>query len=289
MRTYPAKLAAALAAVLPILAVCVVSMAHAAPGRGPEASASIIHGQLAPPGKFPYMAFVVDFINPTEAAACTGTVLSPTIVLTAGHCVVDEHTGETEPAEGFRVVTGTTNWAIEEGRQLSHVVKAIPYPKFVPGTARDGYGDAALLVLETPTTAPAIQIATPANRNLMRIGQRALIAGWGMRVFGEKTFDENLIWARTVVESDRCEGLWGRICAIDFPAGRSGVCHGDSGGPLLAHRKHGTGYVEIAIVEAGFGKCTTRRPQIFTRTDLIAGWIRKTMAKNEAPVVPAAP
>ena len=199
----------------------------------------------------------------------------------AGHCVVNEETGATEPAEGFRVVTGAVNWTVEEGRQVSHVVRAIPYPKFVPGTARDGYGDAALLVLETPTTVPSIPIATPANRGLMKVGRGALIAGWGMTRYGEETFDESLMWAHTVVESDRCEGLWGRICAIDFPAGRSGVCHGDSGGPLLAHRKHGKGYVEIAIVEAGFGKCTTRRPQIFTRTDLIAAWIGKTMAKNE--------
>jgi len=203
------------------------------------------------------------------------------ILKPAGHCVVNEETGATEPAEGFRVVTGAVNWTVEEGRQVSHVVRAIPYPKFVPGTARDGYGDAALLVLETPTTVPSIPIATPANRGLMKVGRGALIAGWGMTRYGEETFDESLMWAHTVVESDRCEGLWGRICAIDFPAGRSGVCHGDSGGPLLAHRKHGKGYVEIAIVEAGFGKCTTRRPQIFTRTDLIAAWIGKTMAKNE--------
>src|SRR5262245_18755584 len=107
MRTMPAKIAAALAAVFPILAVCVVSMAHASPTS--PAQASIVGGQPAPPGKFPWMAFIVDLLSEEEATACTGTVLAPTIVLTAGHCVVDEQSGATEPAEGFRVVTGAVN------------------------------------------------------------------------------------------------------------------------------------------------------------------------------------
>ena len=51
----------------------------------------------------------------------------------------------------------------------------IPYPKFVPGTARDGFGDAALLVLSTPTTVPPVPLATAANSRLLRIGTRAVI------------------------------------------------------------------------------------------------------------------
>src|ERR1700753_2964509 len=102
MRSVPAKLAAVLAAVFPVLAICVVSMAHAAPAPrhlapSQGATASVIGGKTAAPGKFPYMAFVIDFINENEEAACTGTVLSPTIVLTAAHCVVDEASGVTEP------------------------------------------------------------------------------------------------------------------------------------------------------------------------------------------------
>jgi secreted trypsin-like serine protease len=283
MKATSVKIAAAVAAVLPILAVCVVSMAHAA-GAAPSAQASVIGGQQAEPGQFPWMAFVVDLLpGEEELTACTGTVISPRIVLTAGHCVVDEHSGALEEASGFRVVTGAADWT-EPERQVSEVSRAIPYPKFVPGTARDGFGDAALLVLSTPTTVPPIPIATPANKGLLRIGTHAVIAGWGMTSFGQKDLTESLMWAKTIVSSDRCEGLWGRLCAIDFPKATSGACHGDSGGPLLAGGKKG--WIEIGIVEAGFGKCTTRRPQLFTRTDLLAGWIKSRIKEIEAAPTP---
>jgi serine protease 56 len=273
MTARPAQIAAWLAAVLPILLICAVSLAHAA-----GAQTSVVGGKPAQPGEFPWMAFVVDFPGGEEVTACSGTVLAPRVILTAAHCTLNERTMAPNDPAGYRVVTGTVNWTYPE-RQLSDVTRLIPYPKFASGTGRDGFGDAALLVLATPTTAPPIPIATPADSRLLRIGTRAAVAGWGMTAFGQKELTESLMWANTVVESDRCEGLWGRICAIDFPRATSGVCHGDSGGPLLTgtHR----GWIEIGIVEAGFGRCTTRRPQIFTRTDLLASWIKSRIKQIE--------
>jgi secreted trypsin-like serine protease len=286
MRPRLANVAAALAGVLPILLVCAVSMAHAsAPrGAGPSAQASIVGGKQAAPGQFPSLAFIADF-PPTKkfVSGCTGTVLTPRVILTAAHCTFDEETKAPEDPAGYVVVTGAVDWASEtEPRQLSKVTRLIPYPKYASETGRDGFGDAALLVLETPTTAPPVPIATPANKRLIEIGTRGVIAGWGNTTFEQKEFTESLMWAHTTIGSDRCEGLWGRLCAIDFPEGRSGACHGDSGGPLLVHRRGGKGWVEVALTEAGFGKCSTRRPQLYTRTDLLAKWIGTRIAKIEA-------
>ncbi len=172
------------------------------------------------------------------------------------------------------------NWTNPE-RQVSEVTRLIPYPKWGPGTARDDFGDAALLVLATPTTAPPIPIATHPNSRYLRLGTHARVAGWGMTYYEQTDFTESLMWAKTVVESARCEGLWGRICAIDFPKATSGVCHGDSGGPLFVSDRKG-GWIEIGITEAGFDKCTTQRPQLFTRTDLLAPWIKGRIQKIEA-------
>jgi secreted trypsin-like serine protease len=286
MRSRPATVAAALAGVLPVLLVCAVSLAHASAAprdTAPSAHASIVGGKAALPGQFPWLAFIADFPPESEfVTGCTGTVLTPRVILTAAHCTFDEETKAPEDPAGYVVATGTVDWAQEAGRQLSKVTRLIPYPQYATEAGRDGFGDAALLVLETPTTAPAVTLATPANKRLIKIGTRGVIAGWGNTTFEQKEFTETLMWAHTTIGSDRCEGLWGRLCAIDFPEGRSGACHGDSGGPLVVHRRGGTGWIEVGLTEAGFGRCSTRRAQLYTRTDLLSKWIKTQIAKIEA-------
>jgi secreted trypsin-like serine protease len=281
MKSKPARIAAAWSAVFALL-VCIVSIASAsaAEARAPAAQASVIGGQEATPGSYPFMAFVVDFPEGGGAIVCSGTVIAPRVVLTAAHCTYDEGKSALNDAAGYAVVTGAVNWT-EPQRQVSEVTRLIPYPKWAPGTARDDFGDAALLVLATPTTAPPIALATRSDTRFLRLGTHARIAGWGDTYFEQPEPTEALMWAKTLVESDRCEGLWGRICAIDFPSAKSGVCHGDSGGPLFASDRKG-GWIEIGIVEAGFGNCTTRRPQLFTRTDLLSKWIKGRVQKIEA-------
>jgi secreted trypsin-like serine protease len=296
VKSRQANVAAALAGVLPVLLVCAVSLAHAsaAPrGARPTAQASIVGGKQALPGQFPWLAFIADF--PPESkfvTGCTGTVLTPRVILTAAHCTFDEETKAPEDPTGYRVVTGAVNWAhplVPTERQISNVTRLVPYPKWASETGRDGFGDLALLVLETPTTAPPVPIATPANKRLIKIGTRGVIAGWGNTAFDQKEFTESLMWTHTTIGSDRCEGLWGRLCAIDFPAGLSGACHGDSGGPLLVHPRGSEGWIEVGITEAGFGKCSTRRPQLYTRIDLLNKWIKARIAEIEAEAVPASP
>lgn len=286
MKSKPARIAAAWSAAFSAALLCIVSMAQApgAAAEQPTAQASVVGGNEAAPGRYPWMAFVVDVLDKKGAIegaiACSGTVLAPRVILTAAHCTVDEQSKTPNDASGYRVVTGVVNWT-DPQRQLSKVTRLVPYPKWAPGSARDGFGDAALLVLETPTMAPPISIATPSDTRYLRLGTHARVAGWGMTYYEQGGFTEPLMWAKTTIESSRCEGLWGRICAIDFPKATSGICHGDSGGPLfVADRKRG--WVEIGITEAVFDRCTTQRPQVFTRTDLLSKWIKSRVQKVEA-------
>lgn len=268
------------------LVLALASPVAEARSGGGSASASVVGGQAAEPGTFPWMAFVVDFKGSEEEIVCSGTVLAPNLVLTAAHCVVNLESGAVNEASGYRVVTGNVDWASPE-RQVSAVSQVIVFPHYkASATSPIAFGDAALLELSTPTTVPSIHLATAAQAKRVRIGTRATVAGWGQTYYGQTEPTESLMWAKTVVEGQRCEGLAGRICAIDFPKFKSGVCHGDSGGPLLQLLPHNRGTIEIGITQAVFGECSTRRPGIFTRANLIALWADHWIATLDPPPAP---
>jgi secreted trypsin-like serine protease len=290
--------AAALAAICATLAVLVVGFAAAradasAPARteDPVASASVIGGRTPSAGMFPFMAFVAN-VEDEGVTICSGSVLSPWVVLTAAHCLFTP-SGSLSAPDGFRVVTGVVDWT-DPARQLSGVARTIPFPRYKPHS-RDGFGDVALLVLSEPTTVPRVRLATGKNSGLLRTGARALIAGWGQTDPEQEEPTFALQWTRMRLEGERnCEGFFGRICAIDFPDGRSGACHGDSGGPLLGRTKRGHKLIQIGIVQGGFGACSTRRPSIYMRADVIARWVNTRVRKiNRAiaanPPAPPAP
>jgi hypothetical protein len=74
MRTRYANIVAAIAGLLPLALICIVSTAHAAE---PSAQASVIGGEQAKPGQFPWMAFVINFPGGDAVTACSGTVIAP--------------------------------------------------------------------------------------------------------------------------------------------------------------------------------------------------------------------
>ena len=242
--------------------------------RRQRAHAAVIGGQPAEPGTFPWMAYVLDFRG-DEVGQCSGTVVAPNLVLTAGHCVENMQTGVVNEASGYRVLTGNVNWAAPESeKHLSDVTRVIPCPCFDRQTT---VGDVALLQLSTPTTAPAVTLAATPHG-----GAAAMLAGWGETFFEQETPVQRLQWARTGVQrSESCEreappfSPASEVCAIYPPDRRTGVCKGDSGGPLLlAEPSAAGGMVQIGVASHGYNECATTSPSVFTRVDAIAAWVR---------------
>jgi len=264
-----------------VLVATVVVPSVAGAGRGASraprrqrAHAAVVGGQAAEPGTFPWMAYVLDFRG-NEVGQCSGTVVAPNLVLTAGHCAEDMQTGVVNEASGYRVLTGNVDWAAPESeKQVSGVTRVIVCPCHDRQTA---VGDVALLQLSTPTTAPAVTLASSPHG-----GTAALLVGWGDTYPKQETLVEGLRWARTVVQSPQsCEreaspfSPASEVCAIEEPDRQTGACNGDSGGPLLVTEPSAPGgMVQIGVASHVYDECATTSPSVFTRVDAISAWVR---------------
>jgi trypsin len=262
------------------------------PRRGTKVRVAIVGGSAAPAGRFPWLAYVYDNLGNGTAGVCSGTVVSSNLVLTAGHCAEDASKGTIEPASGFAVVTGRIDSSDTASGQVSTVSQVLPYPGYRPA---DAYGDAALLELTTPTSAPAVPLATASDLGLLSAGTSGLIAGWGLLSGTDADLPTALHWASTVVQAAQyCTTKYGpsidpnsELCAVGAPSLSTGTCQGDSGGPLIAFRTDGTP-VEIGVTSRGPSGCVTNEPDIFTRVDLLSSW-EAAQAASLAPPPPAAP
>jgi secreted trypsin-like serine protease len=248
-------------------------------------SNSIIGGSTANVGSFPWLAFIYYSDANGLGSLCTGTVIAPTLILTAGHCAVSENTGQLNAASGYSIATGSLDWSDETTRQVSGVSRVLVDPNYNPLTVQS---DAALLVLSAPTTAPTIPLATSSDIATLTPGTLSAVAGWGQTVPNEPSSTPYLVqWATTVVQRPvYCEqhaqsfDPETELCAVDAPYDDTAACFGDSGGPLVANYLSGQSGnpVEVGITSRTINNCDTSQPAIFTRVDAISSWANRWIA-----------
>jgi V8-like Glu-specific endopeptidase len=247
---------------------------------------SVINGNQAAQGTFPFMAFVV-FENATVTEVCSGTLVSNNVVLTAGHCGENPETGVVHNAGYFTVITGSANWTAPP-RVISKVSAVAIYPGFLRTSLQ---GDAAVLQISAPVASPPVRLATTPPL----AGTGAIIAGWGNTVYEQEGITEILRYGSTAVQSSTfCQQEWGtkfhsatQLCALDYPTYTYGSCFGDSGGPML--QEVGAEYVEIGITSFGGEECETSLPNVDTRADVVEPWVGQEITALAPPAPAPAP
>jgi secreted trypsin-like serine protease len=269
------------------VALALVLPASAA-ASDPIAHASIINGHGATVEEFPALAYI-EAHQGKSGFSCTGTVVAPRVILTAAHCIEDLERGGLTPAKAYAVATGTTSPSKALAENVFHVLETHVYPGFDPGGL---HGDAGVLILDRPSPAPPIAMAGAADAALYEGGASVQLAGWGVTGANAKNAPESLRATTMVVQkSSVCKQKTRvdrpnyspllQMCTLDVPTQKSGGCFGDSGGPAIGLRADGIP-VELGVISTGGAFCSTKRPNVLTRVDVISTWVSEWIAATEA-------
>lgn len=268
-------------------ALAVMALPSAAAAE-PSAQASIVGGRAGSIAEFPYLSFI-EAREGKHGFACSGAVVAPRVVLTAAHCADDLDRGGLTPASQYALATGVTSPEEARAENIFHVTEAHVFPGFDPGTL---HGDAAILILDRPTSAPVLPMAGAGDAALYAGGATVQLAGWGLTRPNAKEEPSGLRTTSMVVETPafcqaKTHGYFSpfspaaQMCTLDLPTKKSGGCFGDSGGPTIGTRPDGTA-VELGIISTGGDSCDTKRPNVMTRTDLVSSWVSEWIAATES-------
>ncbi|MDQ3365176.1 MAG: trypsin-like serine protease [Myxococcota bacterium] len=222
------------------------------------ADSQVIGGTSVPVGQWQDVVAVLG-----ASGVCTGTLIAPTVVLTAAHC---------DSIDAERVVVGASDYRVDG---VDHEVASFTaHPTF----------DVAVIVLATPVVGIAPRrIATSCTYDGFAQGMPVQLVGFG-RTDQTRTADSKLHEAMVTVRDPSCMG--GRGCNPDLApngefvaAGEStNSCFGDSGGPVYLETPRGTlliGAVSRGVADAD-APCSGGA--IYSRVDKVAAWIESTAA-----------
>lgn len=203
----------------------------APPDRGPL---PVVGGSdVDDPDDWPDVAAVSDGRN----VFCTGTLIAPDVVLTAGHCI---------SSDVEEVVLGTNDFG--DPGEVIGVDDAIEYPNW-----EDGSFDVGVLILEESSSIRPRTIATDCVREDIENGAEVVMVGYGALDPNGQRYTDDLQEGETEIDAAECDTEW-LGCARDImPDGEltagyvgAGACYGDSGGPLYLPTDRGTFVVGVA-------------------------------------------
>jgi secreted trypsin-like serine protease len=235
-------------------------------------SQAIVGGHAA--GPYPAVAEVTI----GHAFLCTGTLIAPDWVLTAGHCgSITGGAGVASPAAWPAAAIDVRIGGHTSGSgELVPTKRVIVEPAYL---ATSGH-DISLIQLTRNSTKAPVKVAGSAEGALWAPSTMETIVGWGTTSEGG-SLPNVLQEAKVPITTDAyCAGAYSdfeqatMVCA-GFPQGGVDTCQGDSGGPLFGQTTAGALKV-VGATSYGEGCARPGKPGVYARVadTTLREWIR---------------
>jgi secreted trypsin-like serine protease len=215
----------------------------------------VVGGTLATAGEFPWMVRL--------SMGCGGAMYTPSLVLTAAHCV-----GATGATSSI-----TATWGAVDLQDPARTTRTSNYVFRAAGYNGNGK-DWALIRLSSPINSPLLKIATDTSL----YNGTFTVAGWGAT--SEGGAQSRYLRKANVpfIADSTCSSLGGsypglipneEVCAGILPGGGIDTCQGDSGGPMFK-RNAANEWVQVGITSWGDGCARANAPGVYTEVRTFA-------------------
>ena len=230
-------------------------------------SSAIVGGSDAGPGEFPSVAEIT-----FGAFGCTGTLISPDTVLSAGHCGSLTGAAVATPVGWPPQLITVRIGGHQSGQGETVPVKSVAVS---PEYLLTNGNDISILKLSRNSTKAPTKVAGAGEGGLWAAGTLATIAGFGATSEGGDAPD-TLQKANVPITTDAyCAQAYSdfdarsMLCA-GYPEGGVDTCQGDSGGPLFS------GGRVVGATSFGEGCARPGKPGVYARVAdaPLREWIR---------------
>lgn len=222
---------------------------------------------------------------------CTGTLVAPTVVVTAAHCVASDTGQPLMAASALSVIAGALDANAPPAADVLAVASLAFPPSYPLGTSIDADGlgqddDIALLVLAAPTERVAVIPVLPMADldNDVTPGTPLTIAGYGIIGPNEATDPSGVLY--------RAETPFVRRSDHELFAGDGSnpdTCPGDSGGPAYLETATGPWLVAATSRSGAQAVALCGEGGIYTLVGAYEAWLQQASNGAYPPAVTPAP
>jgi len=269
-----------------------------------QAQPRVINGTDAVAGEFPFLVALADPNRVSSESAfdaqfCGGALLTAFTVVTAAHCVTDDH-GQVMDSAKVEVLHGDSLSGSGAGVKVTRIQVD---PAYDPNSM---VHDIAVLTLASPISSGTIAPIDPTQAASLAVGTPVRAAGWGRTSPAQETYPDVAKVANLTLLPDAMCGDDGEyaingvefigfsaneatassmLCAagVDASGAIIDTCVGDSGGPLVVGS--GADARLVGIVSWG-DECASHYPGVYTRVSAMQPFLLATgaLAPTATPV-----